>query len=129
MKKILFLIPLLAALGGCASFNQKVETAWNVITSASVTPQQIIIAGNAFDAAKATTTQYLRFCHVNLGNKACALSTRQKLVSAVRAGTAARNTLEPYALSGSAGPMALYNTLMDAVTTLEHSTPVTGASK
>lgn len=132
MKRFLLLIPLLAALGGCTTFNpfiQRVETAIKVVTSASVTPQQIIIAGNAFDAGEASATQYLLFCRANVGNAGCALSTRKKIVAAVRSGRKARDTLEPYAVAGNAGPVAIYNTLIAAITTLQSNLPAAGAAK
>ena len=122
MKKLLPLV-LILALGGCANL----QTAWEVVTTASVTPQQIIIAGNAFDAGEATATQYLLFCKANVGNSACALKTRKTIVAAVRSGRASRNALEPYAVSGSAGPSALYNTLVAAVNAL-NAIPSTGAT-
>lgn len=131
MKKVLFAVALIAttALGGCASFQafeQNVQTAWAVATSASVSPTQIIIAGNTFDALEATATQYLGYCKANPAISQCALSTRQKTVAAVRAGRAARNALEPYVVSGTAGPAAVYNTLVAAIASLQNSNMVTG---
>jgi hypothetical protein len=124
MKKLLIL-PLLLALGGCASLT----TAWDVVTGASVSPTQIIVAANALDAAEATATQYLLECKAQPALSICALKTRQQVVAAIRAGRAARTQLEPYVVSGSAGPAALYNTLVATVTSLQSQIPTTGASQ
>jgi hypothetical protein len=123
MKKISVTIALLTTigLGGCASL----QTAWSVITSASVTPQQIIVAANAFDGFEATATQYLTYCKTNTTVSACTLATRQKVVAAVKAGQAARNQLEPYVVSGSAGPSTIFNTLVAAINVLQTSVPTT----
>jgi hypothetical protein len=113
-------------LGSCANL----QTAWTVITTASVSPTQIIIAGNSFDAAEASATQYLAACKAGaIPATACALSTRQKVVAAVRAGRSARNGLEPYVVSGTAGPSALYNTMITSINTLNTNLPPTGAPK
>jgi hypothetical protein len=126
MKKLLLVIPLLLSLGACASL----QTAWSVVTGASVSPTQIIIASNAFDAGEASATQYLLYCKATVPAPAyCALKTRQAVVSAVRAGRVARNQLEPYVVSGTAGPAAIYNTLVATVTSLQTQIPSTGVSK
>jgi hypothetical protein len=123
MKKLL-LIPLLLSLGACASL----QTAWNVVTGVSVSPTQIIVAANAFDAGEASATQYLAYCKATTpAPSICALSNRQAVVKAVRAGQVVRNQLEPYIVSGTAGPAALYNTLVATVSTLQAQIPATGA--
>ena len=126
MKKLLFAVSLALSLGGCANL----QTAWQMITSASVSPTQIIVAGNAFDAAEASATQYLLFCKVNPVMKVCDLTTRKTVVAAVRAGRTARNGLEPYIVSGTAGPSALFNTMVASINTLQAQLPAaTGAAK
>src|SRR5271168_3385542 len=102
-------------LVGCANL----QTAWTLITSATVSPTQIIIAANAFDAAEASATQYLLYCKANPTVSYCARATRVSVVSGVRAGQAVRVQLEPYIVSGTAGPVALYNSLIAAVTSLQ----------
>ncbi len=124
MKRLIPLV-LILALGGCASL----QNVWSVVTGVSVSPTQIVVAGNAFDAAETSATQYLLWCKQNAANAACALSTRKSVVAAVRSGRAARNALEPYVVSGTAGPSALYNTLVAAINTLQASQPAIGASK
>ena len=120
MKKFLLIIPLALSLGACASL----QNAWNVVTSATVSPTQIIVAANAFDAGEASATQYLLYCkQASPAPSYCALKTRQAVVSAVRAGRVARNQLEPYVVSGTAGPSAIYNTLVATVTSLQSEIP------
>ena len=124
MKKFLLIIPLALSLGACASL----QTAWSVLTEASVSPTQILVAANAFDAGEASATQYLLFCKANPAQSVCALKTRQIVVVAVRAGRVTRNKLEPYIVSGTAGPAALYNDLIATVTALKSQIPA-GASQ
>lgn len=112
-------------LGGCSTLQQD----WSIITGTTVSPTQIIIAANAFDAGEASATQYLLYCKATPAVPACALSNRKAVVAAVRAGRVARNQLEPYITSGSAGPSAIYNTLVAVVTTLQSSIPSIGVSK
>lgn len=117
---------LFLALGGCATLQKD----WAIITGASVSPTQIIVAANAFDAGEASATQYLLYCKATVPAPSyCALATRQAVVSAVRAGRAARVQLEPYITSGAAGPSAIYNTLVAVVTQLQSQVPATGVSK
>lgn len=127
MKKIVTVIALTAsvALGGCANL----QNAWDVLANAAVSPTQIIVAGNTFDALEATATQYLSYCKsVGYVPQPCKLVNRRPVVQAVRAGRAARNGLEPYVVAGTAGPQAIYNTLVQAISTLQASPmPTTGA--
>ena len=126
MKKLLLACALALSLGACASL----QTAWSVVTGTTVSPTQIIVAANAFDAGEASATQYLLYCKATVPAPTyCALKTRQSVVSAVRAGRVARNQLEPYIVSGTAGPAAIYNTLIATVQSLQSQIPATGATK
>ena len=126
MRKFLALVLLTVSLGGCATL----QTDWSIITGASISPTQIIIAANAFDAAEASATQYLLYCKAAASPPAyCARSIRVSVVSGVRAGQAVRAQLEPYIVSGTAGPVALYNSLIAAVTSLQTQIPATGAAQ
>lgn len=126
MKKLLLVIGLSLALSGCATFQKD----WSIITGTTVSPTQIIVTANAFDAAEASATQYLLYCKATVPAPSyCALQTRKTVVAAVRAGIVARNQLEPYITSGTAGPLAIYNTLLATVASLQSAIPVTGATK
>lgn len=125
MKKFLILALLALPLGACAT----IQADWAIVTGTTASPTQIIVAANAFDAAEATGTQYLLYCNANKASSVCALKTRQTVVSAVRAGRVARTQLEPYIVSGTAGPIALYNTLVATVASLQAQIPATGAAQ
>lgn len=126
MKKLLLVIGLSLVLSGCATFQKD----WSIITGTTVSPTQIIVTANAFDAAEASATQYLLYCKATVPAPSyCALQTRKTVVAAVRAGIVARNQLEPYITSGTAGPLAIYNTLLATVASLQSAIPVTGATK
>ena len=119
MKKLVLAIALSFSLAGCAGFTQKIENAYDVVTSASITPTQIIVAGNTFVALESTATNYLLYCKsINYANQPCARGNRTAVVKAVRSGRAALNSLEPYAAQGKAGPSAIFDALVTAITTL-----------
>ncbi len=118
MKKLLILA-LILTLGACANL----KTAYQVITEASVSPTQIIVAANAFDALEGTATQYLVYCKANLTTPICSADNRRSVIKYVRSGRAARNQLETYVAAGNAGPAGLYNTLIAAINQL-NLTPI-----
>lgn len=119
MKRILLVLSLSLALAGCATL----QTTWNVLTGVSASPTQILVAANAYDAGEASATQYLLYCKANPVVSYCARATRVAVISAVRAGRVTRNQLEPYIVSGTAGPVALYNALIATVTALQSQIP------
>jgi hypothetical protein len=124
MKRLILIAGLALALSGCANL----QTAWQVATSVSVSPTQIVVAGNSFDAAEASAAQYLGACKgAALPASACTLPIRRKIVAAVRAGRAARNALEPYVTTGAAGPATIYNTLLNSIGILQSNLPISGA--
>lgn len=126
MKKPLAILLAASLLAGCA----QVQTAWNLVSGASVSPTTIIVAANAFDAAEVSAAQYLVYCKTNSASAGCTKAIEGNVVAAVRSGRAARNALEPYITGSKAGPSALYNTLIAAVTTLQGTLPSTpGAAK
>jgi hypothetical protein len=126
MRKFLAFALLAISLGGCATF----EKDWAIVTGTTISPTQIIVAANAFDAAEASATQYLLYCKAQATPPSyCARATRVSVISGVRAGRAVRAQLEPYIVSGTAGPAALYNSLVAAVTSLQTQIPATGAAQ
>lgn len=127
MSKI-FLALCFISLSGCASELQKIQTVIGVVTTAKVTSQQIIIAANTFDGLETLATQWLTFCSGSPKAAGCDITTLGKVVTAVRAGRSARDTLEGYAATGGAGPSALYNTLVGTIATLQKSVPTAKGS-
>ncbi len=124
--KRLFLVGLMVlSLGACANL----KTVYTIITGASVSPAQIIIAANAFDASEGTATQYLVYCKANLTTTICSADNRRSVIKWVRFGRAARNQLETYVAAGNAGPAALYNTLITAINQLNLTAAASGAPR
>jgi len=110
--KHLRLLVICLALGGCANL----QAAYGVLTGTSITPQQVYISANAFDAIEATATQYLRL--PPCGSLPCRNpSAVSVIVPAVRSGRLARNQLEA-AISANPGAPVNANLLA----TLESST-------
>jgi hypothetical protein len=112
-------IGLLFGLIGCTQLQNDI----NAITGASVNPTAVIVAANAFDAAEATATNYLRLkkCTATSGPVCRNPTATAAIIPAIRSGRAARNNLEAFLKNnpGVLGPTGLYNALITATTTLE----------
>ncbi len=125
MKRLALILALTLSLGACANL----KTAYQIITEASISPTQIIVAANAFDALEGTATQYLVYCKSNLATPVCSADNRRSVIKYVRSGRAARNQLETYIASGNAGPAGLYNTLIAAINQLNLTPAASGAPR
>lgn len=122
------LIPLLAlGLAGCATFNSdiaKLQQVYTVVTTATVPPTTVIVTANAFDALKATATNYGKYCiEGKFVDAICSASNRRNVIKFVRSGTTARNQLELSVTTNTPATATLYNLLVAAVNGL-NSTPV-----
>jgi hypothetical protein len=107
----------LFVLPGCAAISS-IQS----ISSASVSPQQVIVAANAFDAIEITTTNYLRLPPCPQSTIVCRdQSTAVKLAAAIRKGRVARNQMEAYIANpaGQPVPVSGYNALTLAVSTAQ----------
>lgn len=119
MRKFLLAIALSCALGGCSTLQNIV----NVVTGASVTPNQAYIAANAFDTVEATATTYLQL--PACGSTSSALcrtpAAVNAIVPAIRIGRAARNNLEAAVTSSNGAPVSasLYSALSAQTSTLQ----------
>lgn len=125
MKKLL-LIPLVAfALAGCAQLQtaiQDAEGAYAYATTTVVSPQQVAIVANAFDALKATAINYGNYCVAqHFPQPICSASNRRAVIKAVNSGTAARITLESAISTGQPALATVYNALVAAVQNLQTS--------
>lgn len=113
---------LVLSLAGCTTFNN-LENAAAALTSASVNPTLVIVAGNSFDALEATATQYLRLPRCTGANGPVCRSPQAtaQIIPAIRAGRVARNNLEQFMQDnpGSLGPQGLYDALTAATSTLQ----------
>jgi hypothetical protein len=101
-------------LSGCSAVT--------TLTSPALTPTQVIVAANAFDAIEATATNYLSLPTCPTATPVCKTAAGvNAIVPAIRTGRAARNTLEAAVNSGGATPLSVstYTTLTTAITTLQ----------
>ncbi|MDE2096635.1 MAG: hypothetical protein KGL39_05255 [Patescibacteria group bacterium] len=114
MKKI-GILALALELSGCATVSTLFGT--------TISPTQIIVAGNAFDAVEATATNYLSLpACVSGGTLVCRDATvAGKIVPLIRAGRQERSALEGYsnANAGAPVPVSLYDTLQSTIASLQ----------
>lgn len=126
MKKLL-LLALALGLSGCATLNAdiaKLQQVYTIATTATVSPTTVIVTANAFDALKATATNYGKYCiQGKFVDPICSATNRRNVIKFVRGGTAARNQLEVSVSSGTPAAATIYNLLVAAVNGL-NSTPV-----
>lgn len=110
--------------GGFDKFKASVQSALKIyerVTTATVSAEQISVVANGFNIAKGVATGYLEYCHVTPSAKICDPGTKaapgplRVVIKYIKTGTTARNQLEPYILTGGAGPGDVFNTLVDAV--------------
>lgn len=114
MKKFLLAATAALALVGC----QTVEA----LRGVTVTPTQVYIAANAFDALEATATNYVKLPLCTAGqtfvkNGCSSRSAIVRLSELVHVGRADRDQLEAWARSGASQPglTGLYSGLQAAV--------------
>lgn len=82
------------SVAGCATFD-KLETAFQTVTGKVVSPQAVVVAINAFDAAESLATSYVRLPVCGTGPVICRTQViTAKVVTFVRAGRADRNQLK-----------------------------------
>ncbi|MDE2105527.1 MAG: hypothetical protein KGL39_50335 [Patescibacteria group bacterium] len=121
MKKLLVAAIVALSLGACA----QIQTAYDAVSGAKVSPTAVIVAGNSFDALEATATNYLRLKKCNGSNgpvcrdpKATAI-----IIPAVRSGRVARTNLEQFMKDhpGELGPQGLYDSLKVSIDTLRQA--------
>lgn len=121
MRKLAIASAMALALfsAGCTNL----QNAWESLTSATVSPQVVVVAVNTFDALEATATAYLRLTRCNGKNGPVCRdpAATAKLIPAVRAGRVARNNLEQFMLDhpGALGPQGLYDALQKAIGTVQ----------
>jgi hypothetical protein len=95
--------------------------ALKTLSGATVSPTAIVVAANAFDAVKATATNYIAYCTPNPSPAGCNDAAIQKLIPAVRAGTSARDALEQFQADhpGQLGNKGVFDALTAATTTVK----------
>lgn len=120
MRKLfaVFAISAAVTLGGCSKTLQDAHTAFDIITSAKVSPQAVIIAANSFDALEVTATNYLTLkrCSATTGPICRDPGATKAMIPAIRSGRIARNNLLAFLRDhpGELGPRGLYDALESA---------------
>lgn len=117
LKRIVVCAFFALSLAGCA----KLTEAYQSLSSSNVPPKAIYVAISAFDAAKITGTNYIRYCAPNPSPKGCNDAViRGKLIPAINKGTVARNDLKAFvrAHPGELGPSGTYSLLTTSATTI-----------
>lgn len=127
MKK-LFAIALLAfGLAGCAQLRtalNEVKGVYDYATTTTVTSGQAAIVANAYDALKATATNYAHYCITQkFPQPLCSASNRRAVIKAVRAGDAARAQIEAPITAGQPVAATIYNTMVAVIQQLQ-SAPI-----
>ncbi len=128
MKKILalaILIPTLT-LGGCATqFGQRISSfvsAVETVGTATVSPESIYIARNAFDTVEVSATNYLTLkkCPTNAPFCRDTVATA-KLIPAIRSGRVARNNATQFLKDhpNQLGSQGLYDALASSTDTIK----------
>ena len=109
------------SLAGCATF-QKIEAAYQTVTSATVSPQAVIVAADSFDVVKITATNYLRLkrCSGSNGPICRDPVLTPKIIAWVKSGTVARDSLKAFlrAHPGQLGDQGLYDILTASTSSL-----------
>lgn len=132
MKNIALALVLAFSLSGCAQFQKSVEriqTAYEVVVAASVTPKQAVVAMQSYDVVAITATNYLRLrrCDGTNGPVCRDPALRTKIDAAIYAGRSARNNIKAY-LKSNPGiteiRLADYKVLTTATDTLLEATAV-----
>jgi len=122
MRRILIAITLVVSLGGCALL-QRLESDVKVITSATVSPQAIVIAANSFNALEASATNYLRLvkCNGTNGPVCRDPAVTAKIIPLVRTGRSARDGLIAFSRNhpGELGAQGLYDALTASISGLQ----------
>jgi hypothetical protein len=121
--KMILAIALGLSLASCATIKADIASI-EVIASGSVSPQKVLVAANAFDAAETTGTNYLGLPVCPQGAPACRTPAIVAIVvKSIRSGRSARNQLEAYmtAHPGSVVPVSYYNALATAIKAIQNA--------
>ena len=118
MLRAFLLACALLPLGGCTT----IQTAWNLATGQSISPNAVYVLVNTYDAAVSSAKNYDSLPTCPTGAPVCKTLSVVKIVdAAVRTGRVARNQLESYvnANPGELVPVTEYQALTTAVQTIQ----------
>ena len=125
MKKFLIVGLLALSLGACAQLQtalNDIQSTYTLVTTTTVDPQQAAVVANAFDALKATATNYAHYCVAQkFPQPLCSASNRRLVIKSIKAGTAARLQIEAAITTNTPVTGAVYNALLAAVQSLQGS--------
>lgn len=111
MKALVIALSVVLVLPGCSRLKQAYES----VSTTKVPPKLILVAANSFNAAKATATNYIRYCTPNPAPAGCNDNViRGTLIPNMKAGTVARDKLEAFMDDhpGELGPRGTYDALV-----------------
>ena len=113
MKKLMLTIGLVFALSGCSVIS--------TLEGTTISPTQVIVAGNSFDAIEATATNYLRLPLCPAAKLCRTAEATYAIIPSVRAARVARNQMEAFVTAnpGTVVPVTLYNTAITAINALQ----------
>jgi len=127
MRKLLVIAALALSLGACAQVQKVLDEAkgiYDFATTATVSAAQAGIVANAYDALKATATNYANYCITQkFPQPLCSAANRRAVIKGVRSGDAARAQIELSITTGQPVVASLYNTLVAAIQALQ-TTPI-----
>ena len=126
MKKIFLIAVLAISLGGCSTpFGERLSSFFEAIkvgSSATVSPEAIYVAANAYDAVEVTATNYLTLKRCPNQAPFCRSPAATKvLIPAIRAGRVARDNALPFVTDhpGQLGAKGLYDALTTATDSIQ----------
>ena len=123
MLKIIVAGALALALSGCAQLG-----AIGTVTSATVTPTEISVAGNAFVAAESLANAYIKQAKCSATNKPPLCrdpAVMAKLIPLIAAGNSELNALISYSTAngGAAAPVSMLHVLEATIASIQSAVP------
>jgi hypothetical protein len=123
----LFIAAILAvSLAGCAGSLTTIENAYSTLTTASVSPQAVVLAASAYDVVEVSATNYLRArrCTGTNGPVCRDPAVTPTIIATMRSGRVARDKLKQFLRDhpGQLGPKGDYDALIAATDTLRSLT-------
>jgi hypothetical protein len=115
MRKILAAAMLALTLSVGVSGCSTLQTAWDVATSAKISPAAMVISRESFNVVEVTATRYLRLkkCSATSGPVCRDPAATKIIIPTVRNGVLARNNITVFMRNhpGELGPAGVYDAL------------------
>lgn len=130
MRAILVAVASALALSGCSTL-QNIGTDIGLVQNASVSSQLATAAETSFDTAEVIGTGYLSLpvCGPGVAATCQTKVIAQEIYNALKSGRTARDAVQALVVQANGGsiPIASYNTLQAAITSINALTKATGA--